>query len=223
MDWTDAYARTRQSLLEQAALLDADSAGVAVPALPGWSVKDTYAHLTGVCVDVLAGNLDGAGSPPWTARQVSGRADRTLADVCAEWSGRSAEIDEWVVAAEGRAAFLCFDVWSHEQDIRAAVGLAGERHDDRVPYLLAQALDTFDRRVAEASVPAVRVVTESVDRVLGTGDPAAALRTGDYELLRILFARRSRAQILGAGWAGDPEPSLDPLHLFDLPLSDLAD
>ena len=194
-----------------------------MPALPGWSVKDTYAHLAGVCADVLAGNLEGTGTPPWTAKQVADRAPRTLVAVCAEWSDRGAEIDAWVAAAEGRVAPLCFDAWSHEQDILGAVQLAGERDDDRVHYLVAKALDTFDRRVAQAAVPPVRIVTETVDRVLGPGEPAASLRTGDYELLRMLFGRRSRAQILRADWEGDPEPSLDPLHLFDLPVSDLID
>jgi len=223
MDWTEVYALTRGRLLDQAGRLDEHAAVAAVPALPGWSVTDAYAHVAGVCVDVLAGNLEGAGSPPWTARQVADRSGWTLAAICAEWSDRSTEIDRWVADAGGQAAFRCFDAWSHEQDIRGAVKLAGERDDDRVHYLAASALDTFDRRVAEAGVPPVRVVTETVDRVLGSGDPAASLRTGDYELMRILFGRRSRAQILGAGWEGDPEPSLDALHLFDLPTSDLAD
>ena len=223
MQWTDAYATTRQRLLAQAEILDDRAAKAAVPALPGWSVKDAYAHLTGVCADVLAGNLEGGGTSAWTARQVAERAERPLVSVCAEWSDRGAEIDGWVAAAEDRAAFVCFDVWSHEQDIRGAVGLAGDRDDERAHYLVAKALETFDRRVTDAGVPAVRVVTETLDRVVGAGDPAASLHTVDYELLRILFSRRSRAQILRADWEGDPQPSLGPLHLFDLPVSDLAD
>src|SRR5579862_3678396 len=84
MHWTDAYATTRQRLLAQAETLDDHAANAAVPALPGWSVKDAYAHLTGVCADVLDGNMDGGGTPAWTARQVAARAERPLVAVCAE-------------------------------------------------------------------------------------------------------------------------------------------
>jgi len=125
MQWTEAYATTRQRLLAQAETFDDRAAKVAVPALPGWSVKDAYAHLTGVCADVLDGNLDGSGTPAWTARQVTERAERPLVAVCAEWSDRGAEIDGWLAAADARAAFLCYDVWSHEQDIRGRSGWRG--------------------------------------------------------------------------------------------------
>ena len=47
-------------------------------------MKDVYAHLAGLCADVEAGRLEGAGTDEWTARQVDERKDRTLAENVAE-------------------------------------------------------------------------------------------------------------------------------------------
>jgi hypothetical protein len=59
--------------------------------------------------------------------------------VCAEWSSRRQEIDQWLRAAQFGGSFLCFDVWSHEQDIRSAIGMAGRREGIQVRYLAASA------------------------------------------------------------------------------------
>lgn len=119
--------------------------------------------------------------------------------------------------------FVAFDIWSHEQDIRAAVGLRGEREDERVNYLIGNALETFSRRFAEAGSPALRVLGSSVERVLGEGEPTATIHADDYELLRLLFGRRSLAQIERADWDGAAAPFVPHLHLFDLPVADLVD
>jgi uncharacterized protein (TIGR03083 family) len=216
-------------LLEVAAGLDDDQTAGPVVACPGWTVKDAFAHLTGVSADICDGRLDGAGSPEWTARQVAERAPRSLAEVCAEWGRRGSEFDGWLAATDPqRTTFAAFDVWSHEQDIRAAVGLAGQRHDPQVGYLADLALAAFDRRFTEAGVPALRVVSEGddgFDRVIGQceGEPAATLRMTAYELLRTLFGRRSLAQIESADWDGDCAPYLEHLHLFAPPVADLVD
>ena len=51
----------------------------------------------------------------------------------------------------------------------------------------------------------------------------AALATSDFELARILIGRRSRAQMLAAGWTGDPEPVVDLLPVFGPPVTDLTE
>ena len=45
-------------------------------ACPEWRVKDVYAHLAGLCADVVEGRIDGAGIDEWTGRQVEARKDR---------------------------------------------------------------------------------------------------------------------------------------------------
>jgi uncharacterized protein (TIGR03083 family) len=139
MEPLDVYVETRQKLLELAVRLGPDQVATPVPALPGWTVKETFAHVTGVCADVLDGNMTDAGSPAWSARQLRERERASLAQVCAEWSSRRQEIDQWLRAAQFGGSFLCFDVWSHEQDIRSAIGMAGRREGIQVPYLAASA------------------------------------------------------------------------------------
>jgi hypothetical protein len=44
--------------------------------------------------------------------------------------------------------------------------------------------------------------------------PRHALRASDFELLRAVMGRRSRAQLLALGWDADAEPYVDHLHVF---------
>jgi uncharacterized protein (TIGR03083 family) len=224
MDNAESYATTRAALLELATTLGPDDATRPVPALPGWTVKDAYAHLAGVCADVLDGRLSGVGSPEWTAQQVDDRVDLLLAEVTDEWAARGPVLDDMIRSRPAReTSLLAFDVWSHEQDIRAAVGLRGVRDDDRVTFLVEIACDRFDGRFRESGAPALLLLRPSGDRVLGEGPPGASLRVDDYELLRLFFGRRSIDQIGRAAWHGDPAPYVDHLHIFPLPVTDLDD
>jgi uncharacterized protein (TIGR03083 family) len=224
MDVTESYELTRRRLLDVAAGLDDREAGRDVPALPGWTVKDTYAHLTGVCADVLAGRMDGAPSDEWTARQVAERADRSLAEVCAEWDAAAPHFDAWLRdTGDRQTSFAAFDCWAHEQDVLGALGRKGERDDPRVRYLVGRAAEILRGRIGKSGAPPVRIIATTVDEHVGDGEPAATLRTDDYELLRIFMGRRSRAQLEAAGWEGDPAPYVDHMHLFELPRVDLLD
>jgi uncharacterized protein (TIGR03083 family) len=223
MDVAWLYSTTRGQLLDLAQSMDDAQANLPVPALPGWTVKDAYAHLTGLCADVLDGRMEGAGEPPWSARQVAERADRSLAEVCAEWAERGPELDEWLKEREEPPMFVAYDVWSHEQDILGALGQRGERDDDRVQDLAASALAAFSDRFLAEGAPPLRVVGDEVESVLGEGEPAATLHVDDYELMRILFGRRSLHQIEAADWTGDEDRYIDHLHLFPLPSHDLVD
>ncbi len=216
-------SRRGKSFWSWRARLGPDEVATPVPALPGWTVKDTFAHLTGVCADVLDGNMTDAGSPAWSARQLRERERASLAQVCAEWSSRAPGDRRLASSSPVGGSFLCFDAWSHEQDIRSAIGMAGRREERQVPYLAASAAVVFDRRFREAGATPVRLVTETVDQVVGAHDSSVTLRTSDYELLRMLFGRRSLGQMLAADWDGDPEPCIDHLHLFDPPVNALID
>ena len=41
-----------------------------MPTCPGWTVKELFAHVSGVAADVLAGNIAEAGTEPWVAAQL---------------------------------------------------------------------------------------------------------------------------------------------------------
>jgi uncharacterized protein (TIGR03083 family) len=153
---------------------------------------------------------------------LAARAQRSIDEVCAEWSARAPELEERMRAAGEALSFLAFDAWTHEQDIRAAVGVGGAR-DELAPALASVALRTFGPRYAGGGAPAVSVVVDGEPNALGEGAPAATLDTSAYELLRIIFGRRSDDQIKAAGWAGDCEKPIAAIHLFDPPKVDIAD
>jgi uncharacterized protein (TIGR03083 family) len=223
VDLVEIYATTRTRLLDLAPALSTDQLAAALPATPPWTVLDGYRHLAGVCADFLDGRLEGAGSPEWTAAQLTARAGAGVEEVCREWAGRAAEIDERIAGGGTGLAFLAFDAWTHGQDIRAAVGLPAQRNDELVPALAAIALQTFAPRYAKAAGPAITVAVDGTAHQLGDGEPEAVLDTNSYELLRIIFGRRSERQMSEAGWSCDCPKAIAAIHLFDPPASDLVD
>src|SRR3954468_2500593 len=69
------YAEGRERISEIVTALEPDQQRTAVPGCPEWTVHDVVAHLSGVCADILAGNLEGVATDPWTAEQVRGRRE----------------------------------------------------------------------------------------------------------------------------------------------------
>ena len=71
----DLYAATRARVTETAQALTAEQLNTRVPACPDWTEHNLISHLAGVADDFVAGNLDDAPRPPWTAVQVKARQD----------------------------------------------------------------------------------------------------------------------------------------------------
>ncbi len=105
----------------------------------GWTVGDVARHVIGSMSDVVAGRLDGLGTPEVTQREVDERAGRTateLADECsAAAQGAAAMLplfDDAAWATPGPGGFdgtlgdgveaLWYDTWQHGNDIRASIG-----------------------------------------------------------------------------------------------------
>ncbi len=106
----------------------------------GWTVGDVARHTVGSMADVVAGRLDGLGSPEVTAREVaerSGRSPAELGDECDEVIKSSAGIlalfDDAAWNGAGPGGYdgtlgdgveaLWFDAWMHADDIRSPLGL----------------------------------------------------------------------------------------------------
>src|SRR4051794_27957635 len=124
----------------EALLRTIDAAGWDRPSrCAGWTVGDVARHTVGGIADVVAGRLDGLGSPEVTEREVAERAGRSpeqLADECAEVRKGAAGLlplfDDaaWAAAAPGGyegtlgdgVEALWYDTWMHGDDIRAALG-----------------------------------------------------------------------------------------------------
>jgi uncharacterized protein (TIGR03083 family) len=219
-DLAALYRDGRERVLNLARALSAGQEQLPVPACPGWSVKDVYAHLAGVADDALAGRLEGRGTDPWTARQVAARRDRGLGDVCEEWTRTGPMLDGRV--GPGTPPQLIVDLCTHEQDIRGALERPGGRRAPQVRFSLEVLVGAFDRGW-DAAHPAVTVVADSGRWALGAGAPVATLTASDFELFRAFMGRRSRRQFLALGWTGDGAPFVDDLHAFTLPSEDLVE
>jgi uncharacterized protein (TIGR03083 family) len=225
MDTAECYRTVRARMGELAATLSEEQAGGPVPALPAWNVLDTYAHLAGLCSEVVDGVVAGPASDDDTARQVSDREGRGLAEVCREWAARSGEIDPLIAGPKGyRYHLLVQDAWNHEQDVLGALGLPQAREDATTRVVATAFMDVYERswRKFEFS-PAVRVVTPSGDWTIGVGEPIATLETNDFDLVRMLIGRRTLDEMAAMGWTGDPGPVLDRLHFFTPPVRSLGE
>lgn len=181
-----------------------------VPATPEWTVKDVVAHLAGVCGDILAGNLEGVTTEPWTAAQVEARRDRNLDELVAEWEKASAEIEPIVDVFPGRSGQqFVMDVVTHEHDLRNALGRPGERDSAPASIAVDFAVGSWlHYGVKAAGLPAIVVDAGERQWTAGEGDPAVTLRTEPFELMRAVTGRRSIEQIRSMDWTGDPEPYL---------------
>lgn len=220
----DAYRAGRERLVEWASTLSDGDASAPVPALPGWTVRDTYAHLSGLAADVLSGGLSGPPDDVATARQVADRADHSLAEILAEWTTNGPRLDE-LLADLGRSAPIqvAIDVWSHEVDMRSALG---------VPLPDGGAAERFLDRAARRGigrgwpdhVPALRIVVEDDEWVAGEGEPAATLSITRFELGRVMLGRRSPAQMAALDWTGaDPAPWIAAIPAFGPAEHDVVD
>ncbi|MCU1393776.1 MAG: hypothetical protein JWM34_2204 [Ilumatobacteraceae bacterium] len=220
----DVYTTARTRLLALASTADPAVHDAPLSPTPPWVFVDGYRHLTGVCANVLDGVLDNAGTPEWTSAQLAERSSATLDEVCTEWAARGPELDARVAAAGRAMAFVAFDTWTHEQDIRAAAGVMGAR-DSVADALATIALESFDARYTSLGAPALRLDLGDRTARLGVGTPALTLAVTPYEVLRMIFGRRSLAQMEAADWRGDGSrnDAIAALHLFDLPPIDIVD
>lgn len=225
MDAAEVYRTVRTRMIESAAGLSGEQAATPVPALPAWTIRDTYAHLTGLCAEVLDNVVTGPATDADTARQVAQREGRGLAELCAEWTDHASRIDELIAGPKGyRYHLLVQDAWNHEQDVLGALGLPQAREDATTPVVAGALMDKYVRawRKFELS-PAVRITTPSGDWTIGVGEPAAALRATDFDLIRMLIGRRTLDEMRAMDWTGDPGEALDRLHWSEPPVRELGE
>lgn len=184
---------------------------VAVPACPGWTVRDVVAHLSGIAVDALSGRLGAVPDAAWTAGQVAERRGLTVEQVLAEWAGR---VDGMVAALDARRMppNAALDALTHEGDVVEALG-------DPVPPEEGwrEAAGRLGRGVVtRLDRPGTLTVRSGGDVWTGgSGEgPSAEVEVAPWELFRGLMSRRSAAQMRAWAWAGDPGPWLPALCVF---------
>jgi uncharacterized protein (TIGR03083 family) len=210
------YAEVRARLFEIADSCDDARAESPVPTCPEWTVRQVYAHLSGVVADVLVLNVDGAATDPWTAEQVAARDGMPFADIVAEWRENSAAFDAALESfGEHGDVRIVADVWTHEQDVRTALDQPGGRDGVAFEFVRDALTAMLGNQLDERGLGAIRWIDENGnERVLGANPVGVTLRTSGYALCRARLGRRSREQIRDLGWDVDPEPWLDAFIVF---------
>jgi uncharacterized protein (TIGR03083 family) len=216
----ELYRDTRVRLCALVGGLDDAAHAVAVPACPGWAVRDVIAHLTAIVEDALAGRLAGIPDEEFTADQIARMANVPVAEMLDRWAAGAPQFEDAIQAFEIWPAVI--DVATHEQDIRAAVGQPGARDCAAIRRVTPMLLGWL-----APAVP-VRIGTEDGDYVVGagagTGDGTElALATTRFEAFRWRMGRRSQAQLAAMDWSADPAPVLAELTVFGPSPTDIVE
>jgi uncharacterized protein (TIGR03083 family) len=211
-DFGKQYGSCRERITALVTDLTDDQAATPVAACPGWTVHDVVAHLVGSVADVLAGRMDGVGSPAWTAAQVDARRDAPIAEMLAEWHAAAPQFEDTLRAIGGQLAALgVADAWNHEQDLLGALGRPGSND----PAVELTAVEGYAPMVggtwATAGVAPLRIQVGDAHVLSGDGAPGATVTGTPYELARALAGRRTETQLRALIWDGDADPYVEVL------------
>jgi uncharacterized protein (TIGR03083 family) len=195
----DALVRGRDGIAE-----------LAVPACPGWTVRQVVAHLAGVAQDVMALNLEKKGTAPWADAQVARLGAHSIDDLLDLWGQSLDSVSaNLAFASDAGVCQLVFDTLTHEHDIRGALSEPGSRAGDLAFEAALGFVTTMgDQFIRQAGLPALRLSTPTIGSVQ-LGDPQTALghltlSLSDFEALRAFGGRRSVAQLLALPWDRNP-------------------
>lgn len=230
------YEAGRARITELVAGLDGDAAATEVPACPTWSVHAVVAHLTGVCADIIVGNVQPTPDDSWTAAQVEARKEQTLTETLEEWDDVGPKVAAIIDDFPGHyGAQMVADVTVHEHDLRGALAQRGARESDGLTTGLDYLMDVLVRpSMGALGLGPLEVRADGRNWVVGTddppsGDPDAAwrdalispelppppsaspvgsLELSPFELFRAVTGRRSAAQIKRFDWTTEPDPFL---------------
>lgn len=201
------YHATRVRLTDLLNELQSPEWAMPVPACPGWDVRAVVAHLVGYVDDALAGRLSGPPSEAQTAEQVARYADSPSGLLLESWSEAAPRFERIVSRFSVWPAAI--DALTHEQDIRGAVGRAGDRLDDSFHVAAHVLLD--DVKIS------TRMTFDLGGERISTADnggPTYEVATSAFEITRLRLGRRSRDQVLAMPWQL-PLPSVpDELFVF---------
>jgi uncharacterized protein (TIGR03083 family) len=178
-----------------------DAGAGRVPACPEWTVTDLLGHLA-----VIAGRvLERHGGHPAAPAGTAG-----VPELLDHWDDVGEELDRRLEVAGGRSgAVMVMDAYTHELDLRAALGVAPpEEHLARAPSfeVLVRGLSGS---IAARGLPTLRLRTTAGEEwAAGDGRPAATVTAPAHDLYRALAGRRSLAQLAAMDWSAAPEPWL---------------
>ncbi len=208
----ERYRAVRERVVGLVTTLDVDELAVAVPACPGWAVRDLVAHLYGIVDDALAGRMEGMATPPWTAAQVERAKGMTVDELLDRWAEQAAAFEQLALPPPA-----VIDIATHEQDLRGAVGRPGARDSDELVW-------AFERTAqrACAQVPGLRIET-GAGGAYGPPDAPSTLAGERFDLFRTFMGRRSQRQLEGLEWRGGRPASFEQVMLFGPAAADVVE
>ncbi|MBM3672043.1 MAG: maleylpyruvate isomerase family mycothiol-dependent enzyme [Actinobacteria bacterium] len=225
-NYADAYRGIRErvtALVQDRSDEDLDQRA---PATPEWRVRDVLAHYAGVCDDIANGRLEGVGTDDWTDVQVQMRREWPVAKVLADWQEHAEAIAPQMQAfPEIAVGQMLFDAWTHEHDIRGALGEPGSRDSDATDVSFNWITDRLSERISADGKGTVVLETEAGEKQIGAGEPTTRLRADRFEVLRAATGRRSVAQLRAMDWDGpfEPEQLVVSTAIFTPPANDLLE
>lgn len=189
------YRQGREQVADLVRGLTAQQLETPVPGCPGWTVHGVVSHLAGVATDAVNGRLQGIPTPEQTAAQVEARATTPTPVVLREWERTGSQLEMLLTKSEGRLVAPVVDVTVHEQDIRGAVDQPGNREGPLIDLVVDKTVARFLNKVESAGLAPVVVVDPAGQVIAGQEGSPVELRLSRFELFRMLYGRRSRAQI----------------------------
>ena len=177
------------------------------PATPAWRVRDVVAHVGGVCDDLVHGNIEGVATDAWTAAQVDKRRSWSPEEILDDWERNGEAVEDLIAALPpGRSGQLLFDTWTHEQDVRGALGIPGGRDSALFARTWEWTTEMMDGRDQMEQRPALSLIADETTRDVGVGPATSSVHAPRFELLRAMSGRRSLAQVAGWQWDGPADP-----------------
>jgi uncharacterized protein (TIGR03083 family) len=237
-----AYEETYAAISGMLQGLAVDELMTVIPACPAWTVRDLVAHMTGVAADAIAARFPLVNPHgPWAERQpvidaftaehVTSRRDMTIDGVRAEWAQHEGVLVQMLCGQQAFPAesipiidwMVVCDIAAHNQDLRGALGLPGDRDRAGVTLSLQRYVAGLSQRIAAAELPPLGLCTESSDYLVGEGAPSITVTASEWDLFRALGSRRSASQIRAYRWSGDADPYLTLFPAYGLPTNDLVE
>lgn len=245
VDLAAAYADTKAHLLAAIGPPGTSAWDTPVPATPEWDVLDVVAHVTGLAADAAHGDMPtdlnlleqfrdadvAAARDDYAGGQVLRRREMRPEEVVAEWDAAERTVVDRLRLPAGQEgsfpfgfdAVLVTDLCVHADDVAIALGRPPQRDSAVSRVAVAGYCFGVDYRIRALGLPALVLRYDGREKTLGEGPVAATLTVDRWELLRVLAGRRSRAQIAGLDWSGDPEAYLPLLPAYGERDTDLVE
>ena len=207
-DYITLYRQSQGRILS---LVNNGNVDTPVEACPGWSVRDTLAHLLGVLTDLSKGKIADSAQEGWADTHIARAGDRSVSDLNAEWHLRA---NTTPAVFQEYGAVLHADCLTHEFDIKQAIGNRQGRDLQAVRSVALFYLGAIDQAWRSDVIPPLRIVTESKSLDVGGDNPQVSVEMSWWEIGRVVSGRRSVSQVKSLTWSNDPTPWLDHLFVF---------